>query len=771
MIKTNLPIIFLRDVVLLPNNDLRIEFSNDKEKAILTESEINHDGYILLINLKNPLEENPLLKDLPKIGILAKIKTKIELPNGIIRIVITGLSRVEILNYIDNQGSIEAFISSIEESSYDEFEASALKRILIRDLNNYINISSYMSNSVLGRIDGIKYLGTLSDIITSELPISYLNKYKYIHDINPMNRARMLIEDLNKEIETIKLEDTFEEDLKKTLDNNQKEYILKEKLKLIKEELGETDLKETEIDNLKTKINNLKCPPKIKKRLIKELNKYEITPTTSPEITIISSYIDNLLSLPWEISTKDVTNLSKIKETLDNTHYGLEEIKERILEYIAVKKHTNNKQSNIICLVGPPGTGKTSFAKSIANALNKKFVKISVGGVSDEAEIMGHRRTYIGANPGKIILGLKKCGANNPVFLIDEIDKITKDIKGDPASSLLDILDKEQNNIFTDNYIDEEFDLSNVMFILTANDETKIPEALKDRLEIIKLSSYTLYEKVDICQKHIIKKLEDDYNLKSRIIFDKEIISYIIESYTKESGVRELERQISKIFRKVIIDIQTKKELNSVVINKKNIVKYLGEIKYQIEENIEEISSGVVNGLAYTPYGGVILKVSCTKYPGNGKLEITGMLGDVMKESVKIAFSYLKSTCQEFSINYADIIKYDYHIHFEEGATPKDGPSAGVTIVTSILSLLSNKIIPNTISMTGEITLRGIILPVGGIKEKIISAISNNIKKLYLPVSNKREYNLLSDEIKKELKVTFVNNYNEIYMDLFFKKK
>lgn len=767
LIKTNLPVIFLKDVVLLPNNDLRVEFSSSKDKLMLKQAENKFEGNLLFINLKNPKEEKPSINDLPKVGVIGRIKTKIELPNGIVRVVITGVNRVEVIEYIDNLGYIEAFIKTIDACVYDAFEASALKRILLRDLNNYIELSSYMSNSVIGRIDGNIPLDAVVDIVTAEVPLVYKDKVKYIYELNPLTRTRLLIEDLNKEIETIKLEDTIEDDLKHSLDKNQKEFILREKIKLIKKELGEVDLKDEEVNRLREKVALLHAPVSIKKRLEKELGKYELTPTTSPEITTISNYIDMLLSLPWNVLTKDNNNLDKVLEYLDKSHYGLEEVKMRILEYIAVRKHTNNNISNIICLVGPPGVGKTTLAKSIAKALNKKFTKISVGGVSDEAELIGHRRTYVGANAGKIITGLKKCGSSNPVFLIDEIDKMTKDIKGDPASCLLDILDKEQNANFVDNYIEEEFDLSNVMFILTANDCELIPSALRDRLEIIKISSYTKYEKLDICKNYIIKNLEEEYNLKSRIIFEKDAIMDIISLYTKESGVRELQRQISKIFRKVIINIVSKKEKNNVLITSENLVNYLGNAKYPVYEDGYEDKSGVVNALAYTPYGGATLKVSCCKYAGDGKVVVTGMLGSVMKESVDVSLSYIKSCCDMFGIDSKVFRDNDFHIHFEDASTSKDGPSAGIVIVTALLSLIKDKTVSNEVSMTGEITLRGAILEVGGIKEKLISALSSNIKKVYLPYNNIKDVNSLSKEITDNLDIVYVNDYMDIYKDLF----
>ena len=773
MVKTNLPIIFLRDVIILPNNELRIEINSMMEKNILGNAEVNHDGHLLLVNVADPLEENPSLNELSKIAVLGRIKSKIELPNGIVRLVIIGIERVEIINYIENERKeIEAFVVPTESYEYDEFEASALRRILFRDLNNYIEISSMMSNSVLGRTNGIKNIGVLSDIIAYELQISYADKLKYINAINPMVRTRMVIEDINKEIETIKLEDAIESTLKKSLEDSQKEFVLREKLKIIKEELGEADIKESDALLIRNAINNLKAPEEVISKLNKELNKYEITTQASPEITIIRSYIDWLLKLPWNISTKDNVKIDAIKKKLDESHDGLKEVKQRIIEYVAVLKNTKGVNSPIICLVGAPGTGKTTLAKSIAQALGKKFVKISVGGVHDEAEIIGHRRTYLGANPGKIIQGLKKAGSNNPLFLIDEIDKMTKDYRGDPASCLLDILDKEQNNIFVDNYIEEEFDLSKVMFVLTANSKETIPDALKDRLEIIELASYTVYEKLSICKNYIIKNAYKNYNISpSKIEFMDDAIIKIILNYTKESGVRELQRLIDKIFRVIIVKLMEENGSDSYLVNSDNLIDYLGEIKYASLDNYKNNKTGVVNGLAYTTYGGTLLKITITNYKGKGNIEITGMLGDVMKESVKIAFSYVKSNCNKFGINYSVFLENDFHIHFEEGAISKDGPSAGVAIVSAIVSLLTKKVIANNVSMTGEITLRGLVLPVGGIREKLIAASINGIGKVYLPKMNKKDVLSLNKEIVEKLKIVYVDDYLDIYNDLIKKKE
>lgn len=763
MTQTNLPILYLRDVVLLPFNDIRLEFSNDIDKKILNIAESNYDGYVLLINLNDPLEEEPDYNTLPDIGILGKIKSKIDLPNGITRVVMTGIDRVEIVSINNNNDFLSAFVISTKEYDYNEVEASALRRVLYRKLDEYIDISPYMSNTVIGRITEVKNISKLSDIIVSELPLEYNEVLKYVSITNPMNRIREITLDLSKEIETVRLENEIEDNLKVKLEEEQKEYMLREKIKLIKEELGEVDLKDADIDKIRNKMNSLDLPESIIKRLNEEIDRYSLTSSASPEVTTIRTYIDWLLCLPWNKLSKDNTDVKKITEVLNNSHFGLESVKKRIIEYIAVKKKTNTSNSTIICLVGPPGVGKTSLASSIAKALNKDFVKVSLGGINDEAEILGHRRTYVGASPGKIIQQMKKANTSNPVFLIDEVDKLTKDYKGDPASALLEILDKEQNDKFCDNYIEEEFDLSNVMFILTANNIGGIPAPLLDRLEIIELSSYTIYEKLNIAKYHLIPDLLNEYKVKN-IKFTDSAIQKIITYYTKEAGARDLYRQIDSIIRKAIINND---KSSKIVIDNGDVEAYLGATKYNITINDTNTKTGIVNGLAYTMYGGNILKVTCTLYPGKGNVTLTGALGDVIKESIYIALSYIKANNTMFKIDYKIFEEVDFHFHIEEGSIPKDGPSAGVTIVTAILSLLKNKIIPNNVSMTGEITLRGKILPVGGLKEKLIAATTNGIDTVYLPLESSKEFSLLPSEVRDNLNIILVEDYEDVYKSLF----
>ena len=765
MVETNLPVMFLKEQILLPYNELRLEFTSETDKLILNTSESYHDSYLLLVNLSDPLEVNPTLRELPKVAILGKIKSKIELPNGIVRVVLVGIDRVEVLNYVENENNnFEAFVIPTKEYDYDSSEALALKRILLRNLELYIELSSYMSNNVMGRIEGINNLSRITDIIVDELPIDYSNKLKYVTMINPMNRVRAIIETLNKEIETIRLENTLEDELKVRLEQSQKDYVLKEKLKLIKEELGEFDLKDDDVVKLKENLDKMVIPNNIRKRLEDEIKRYEMTPSSSPELTVVRNYIDWLMNLPWYKNTKDNYNLEKIEESLNESHYGLFKVKERILEYIAVSKNTKNKVSPIICFVGPPGVGKTSLAKSIAKALNKKFVKISVGGMNDDSEIVGHRRTYIGSNPGKIIQAMKKAGTNNPVFLIDEIDKLTKDYRSDPASCLLDVLDREQNSMFVDNYIEEEYDLSKVLFILTANNSNDIPEALRDRLEIINLPSYTLIEKLNIAKNHLIPKLLKEYDLKNVTITD-EAINKIITNYTKESGARELNRLLSSVLRKIIVD-KLKNKKDKYVIEVDDVEKYLGIEKYVTSKNNKITSTGVVNALAYTPYGGEILRVSSACYKGDKDIIVTGLLGESMKESVSVALSYIKTNYKLFNIDYK-MFDNDFHIHFESGSIPKDGPSAGVTIITSILSTLTDKVIDSKISMTGEVTLRGDILPIGGLKEKLIAASQNNINVVFIPKDNIKDLEDLDVELQEKIKIIPVSNYMEIYKKIF----
>ena len=629
--------------------------------------------------------------------------------------------------------------------------------------NGKVNDEQFgISNSILSLVANMTSLDKMTDIIVPYLNVAMNRMLEYLMQENPIERLTYILEDIYEETETFQIEKKIDSKVKHEMDENQRQYILKEKLKEVKKELGESSVKENEINKLRKKLETVKLSDKIRERVEEELNRFETLTETSPEINIVRNYIDWLLNIPWNTYTKDNDDLKDIEKKLDETHSGLKEIKERFIEYIAVRKKSNNLRSPIICLVGPPGVGKTSIVSSVANALNRNFVKISVGGMNDEAEIVGHRRTYLGANPGRIIQSLKKAKSMNPVFLIDEIDKMTKDQKGDPASTLLEVLDPEQNKFFSDNYIEEEVDLSNIMFITTANYIENIPEPLRDRMEIIEMTGYTEFEKLDITKNHLMKKICEEHGMDYKsVTIDDDVILKIIREYTKESGVRELERVLSKVMRKLVTELlKDKIAINKINIEERMVLKYLGNPIYEKEFNeLNEI--GVVNGLAYTPYGGDTLKIEVKYFKGKGNLILTGSLGDVMEESAKIALSYIKANYKEFGVDYKKIIDSDIHIHVPEGAVKKDGPSAGIALTTALISALTNSKVDSAIAMTGEITLRGDILKIGGLKEKSIGALRNNIKTILIPRGNINDLEKLPDEVKDNINFIPVSTYSE----------
>ena len=770
MIKTNLPVILLKGIILLPNNDIRLEFTNDESKNIIDVSELFHENELLVVSINEPLETLKT-ENLPKIGVIAKISHKIELPNGKTRVIITGQSRAQVHEYLNlnnNFEVIESIISNVQEEKIEEQEENILIRKIYKEIENCVKTVPNMSNSVLSLIINSTDISKMTDIIVPYLPVDGKRQTEYLQETNKKTRAKMILEDIYKQQELYEIDKKIDSDIKKTLDDNQKEFILREKLRIIKEELGEGNYKESEIDELKEKIKKLKAPKHIKERLEKELKKYENLSTMSPETSVTKNYIDWLLDLPWTKETKDNENLEEVKKTLDETHYGLEKVKTRIIEYLAVKQMTKELRGPILCLVGPPGVGKTTLAFTVAKAIKRNFVKMSVGGVNDEAEIIGHRKTYIGSSPGKIMTSIKKAGSINPVFLIDEIDKMTKDIKGDPASALLDVFDPEQNKYFTDNYIEEEYDLSKVMFITTANYVEQIPEALRDRLEIVNLSGYTEYEKLDICKNYLIKKIEKEHGIEDKIKFEDQALLTIIRHYTKEAGVRELERKLSTIIRKIVTQLVIQKQNpKEIKITKENLKEYLGNEKYHYIYKDTKAQVGVVNGLAYTTYGGDVLPIEVNYYKGTGELVLTGSLGEVMQESAKIAFSYIKSNSKTFKIDEDKLRELDIHIHVPEGAIPKDGPSAGVTLTTALISALTDKKVSSNIAMTGEITLRGNVLAIGGLKEKSTGAARNNIKKIIIPYDNIADIDEIPEEIKKDIEYIPVKTYEEIFKIIF----
>lgn len=764
MTKTSLPVLLIRNMVLFPWSEIRLEFDSDNDKRVISLAESFYENNIVIVNPKDLLEIDPDISELPKIGVLATIKMKIDMPNGKTRIILSGINRVYVHAYTKDDNIFEAMVSDTEEDELDIKEELAYSRALNKHIEVYVKEVPYMSNSVLGQIAGITSISRLTDIIALFLPTTFERKKEYIEEVSSTSRVKMILDDINRDIEVMKLEEEIEREVTKKMDESQKEYVLREKIKAIKEELGDINDKDTDIDLLKDKIRKLNCPKKVREKLEYEISRYEMCSSLSPEVGIIRNYIDWLINLPWDNFTKDETNLMKVKKYLDSTHSGLDKAKERIIEYLAVKQKTNNLKSPILCFVGPPGVGKTTLAKSIAKSIGRETTKISVGGINDEAEIVGHRRTYLGANPGLIIQGMKKAGTTNPVFIIDEIDKMTKDIKGDPASSLLEVLDPEQNNKFIDLFIEEEFDLSNVMFITTANYIEQIPNELRDRLEIIELYSYTEYEKLDIAKKHLIPKEITEHGLTSKNVrFTDDAILTIIRGYTKEAGVRELDRVIATIIRKIVKDIVMNNTKSNCIINNGNIKKYLGNKKYLDNNDKELLSAGVVNGLAYTPYGGDLLQVEVTYFSGTGNLVLTGSLGDVMKESATIALSYIKANAKTFKLDDKIFRENDFHIHVPEGAIPKEGPSAGVTLTTAILSSLLNKKVSSDVAMTGEVTLTGKVLPIGGLKEKSIAAFRSGIERVFIPKENEPDLEEIPKEIKNKIDFILVDDYIQIF--------
>ena len=757
----NLPVIILKGLVLLPNNEIRLEFGDDTSKSLIELSTIFHDNNILVCNCFN--SNNTDITNLKKIGVLGIIKNKIVLPSGNTRVTIEGIRRVSVLDFIKVDELIEASITEINDNIDDDY-ITAITRKIKYELKKCIDSVATISNGVLSRIDNINSLSNMIDIIVNYMPLKKERICEYANELGLIKRSEMIIYDIYKEKELYEIEKSLDIKVKGILDNNQKEYILKEKLKVIKEEIGDYSYKIEEINKLRKKLSSIDAPNNIKDKINKEVNRLESIPDISPDISSIRSYIDALINIPWGIITEDIADLNLISDKLNSTHFGLDEVKERIIEYLAVKRNNPNINSPIICLVGPPGVGKTSLSKTIARSINRKFIKISVAGITDEAEILGHMRSYVNATYGKIISSLIKTKVMNPVILIDEVDKMPKTYKGDPISVLLSILDSNQNSTFVDNYIDEEVDLSKVLFILTANSIDEIPTPLLDRLEIIKIDGYSEYEKLDIARNYLVPNILKEHNIDINI--NDDIILNIIRNYTMESGVRSLERNISKICRKVVTSVlKDNININNIEISNDNLSDYLGKAR-NIKSNRLVSQIGVVNGLSCTSYGGDILPIEVNYYKGKGKLILTGLLGNVIKESASIALSYIKANYKKFNIRYEDLMNNDIHIHIPSGSVSKEGPSAGVALTSSIISAFSHMKIDSHIAMTGEITLRGNILPVGGIKEKCVGALINNITTMFIPYDNMDSLDEVPSDVKDKIKFIPVKNYMDIHKEL-----
>ena len=762
----NLPVLMIKKLVILPYQEVRIELNTDLSKKIVDLSENDFESKLLIICPNDVFDTSLSFKDLPNVGVLTKIKSKIELPNGNYRIILVGLNRVGATNYhnyVVDKDILEASIKKVSASTITEKNNLALTRKLKKLVSKYMEANPRTSNSIVNTINNINNLDMLVDIITNFMPFDQKKKIHYMNLTSTEKRAKDLIKDISLELELTSIEVKIDDELRKEYETEQKEFLIKQKIEKLNAELGSTVDKTKEVQEFEKKINDLPIGDASRKKLLDEVKRYSYTSDTNPDSSVIRNYLQTVISLPWNILSEDEDDLQCVKKALDIKHFGLDDVKSRILEYLAIKKNNPNINAPIICLVGPPGVGKTTFGMSLSDALNRKFYKISVGGLNDASELIGHKRTYLGSSPGKIVQGLKKCGTMNPVILIDEVDKMVSDYKGDPAAVLLDILDQNQNRSFVDNYIEEPFDLSKVIFILTANDIKSIPAPLKDRLEIININSYTEKEKVDIAKKYLLPSIIKEYNsIKLRI--SDEVLSFIINSYTLEAGVRNLERILRRLVRYVIVN-----ECSITSITKKIVLSVLGPSKYDLKKVSLVNYPGSVNSLGVTPLGGTVIPIESILIQGNGRLNVTGNVENNTLESANIAFTFIIANLKNFGIDKKVIEENDININALTHMK-KDGTSGGVAFATSIISLLLNKSVDKNVCFTGEITLHGDIFKVGGIKEKIIGAYNFGFKRVYVPDQNKRDLETIPDYIKNKIEIILVNNYKTIFNDLFLKK-
>lgn len=751
----NIPVILLKNLVILPNQEIKLELNNVISGKAINDASSNFKSEILVVAPMDVLEEEPSVDDLPKVGVIAKIKNKID-NDGVIEIKLRGLKRVAVNKYYQEKNNevLYSEVMYIDLPAIVEDEENAILKKLVDTLKKYINISKGISNDILNFVSNNKDLNKITDAITSFLPFNIGKKLEYMQEINPIKRAKALIKDMNEEIKGIEIDNELEEKIDESLQNDQRKFILKEKMKVLKQELGEDSWKKEEVLEYRKVLDKLKIDKKTKDHFSHEIDKYEIMSDDALEVSVMHNYLDWVLHLPWNKTRKENANFDEVYKELNKSHFGMDEIKTRISEYVAIKNLNRNIQSPIICLVGPPGVGKTTIAMSIAKALNRDFYKISVGGLNDSTELVGSRRTYLASAPGKIIQGLNKCGSNNPLMLIDEVDKMVKDYKGDPASTLLEILDPNQNKIFTDNYIEEPFDLSGVLFILTANNVSDIPKPILDRVELIELHSYTVFEKKDIAKNYMLPNiLLDNMVYDNKLKFSDELLYFIINNYTEEAGVRDLERVLSSLARKITIN-------NVKVLNEERVVKLLGNPKYTSNLVMEE-ENGVVNTLAVSNSGGTLSKIEVVTCKGNDKLTITGNAGNILKESISVVLTMLKLK-YKYSFHNEDI-----HVHFLDASSKKDGPSAGLALSVALCSLKENKKVPSDVAFTGEVSLNGSVLKIGGLKEKLIAAYNKNIKVVYMPKSNSEDLENVPKLILDNMEVIPVSNFNEVYTKLF----
>lgn len=755
------PLVCTRGVVVFPNQDIVIDVGREPSLQAVDNAQNNFENHIVLVSQKDITTDEPGLDDIYHVGTLCEVRHVRRFEN-FIRVKFRGLKRVRLNEWIQGNDSDMAVVDELVTYRQDETEEQALMRMIVDAYDHFTGADKFMSKDMM--IELSKGVGPegLSDKAVTALSISLDRKQAYLETLGANDRLEMLLADIEKEKKMGEVEKKINDTVKQRIDQGQKDYYLREKLNAIKEELGDVVEQDKDAEQIRKRLDENPYPENIKKKVKEELSRYEILPMASGETGVIKTYIDWLMDLPWWQETQDNQDLNQAQSILDADHYGLEKVKERILEYLAVKQMTNSLKAPILCLVGPPGVGKTSLARSVARALDRKFVKISLGGVRDEAEIRGHRRTYLGAMPGRIIQGMKKAGVVNPVFLIDEIDKMASDYKGDPSSAMLEVLDPEQNSYFSDHYIEEPYDLSKVLFIATANYLENIPPALRDRLEIIQLSSYTDVEKIHIAKEHLLpKQLKENGLHASQLKISDDLLLYLIRYYTREAGVRQLERTIATICRKTVLAI-LKDNKKSIRLSKKLVHEWLGNEKVDYGHKEKKDQVGTVTGLAYTSFGGDILQIEANRFEGKGRLILTGQLGDVMKESANIALDYIKAHAKEYKIDPKLFETNDVHIHVPEGAVPKDGPSAGVTMTTALVSCFSEIPVKANLAMTGEVTLRGNVLPIGGLKEKSLAAYRSGITTILIPKENVRDLDEIPQEVKDAVEFIPVSTVKQV---------
>lgn len=755
------PLLPLRGLLVYPSMVLHLDVGREKSVKALEKAMVE-DNLILLCSQSEVNIEEPTQEDIFRIGTVAKVRQMLKLPNGTIRVLVEGMERAEIVEYLDNEEYYEVIAKERPEEETDDPEVDALMRTVLAQFEHYINLSKKVTPETLAAVSDIEEAGRLADVITSHLSLKIKDKQEILELIDVRKRLEKLLDILNNEREVLELERKISQRVKKQMEKTQKEYYLREQMKAIQKELGEKEGRAGEVEELRAQLDEKGLPDKVREKTLKEIDRLEKMPASSAEGGVIRNYVDWLLSLPWNDKTEDDLDLAKAEQVLNEDHYGLDKPKERVLEYLAVQKLVKKLKGPILCLVGPPGVGKTSLARSIARSLGREFVRISLGGVRDEAEIRGHRRTYVGAMPGRIIQGMKTAGTLNPVFLLDEIDKMASDFRGDPSSALLEVLDPEQNNTFSDHFIEVPFDLSNVMFVTTANAVHNIPRPLLDRMEMLYIPGYTELEKLQIATRYLLPKQKREHGLEEeQLQIGDDAILRTIREYTRESGVRNLEQQVAALCRKAAKKIVSE-GTEQIVIKPEDVKDYLGIPKYRYGVAELEDQVGTVTGLAWTEVGGETLVIEVTVVPGAGKLTLTGKLGDVMKESAQAAFSYTRSKAEELGIPTDFHEKNDIHIHIPEGAIPKDGPSAGITIATALISALTGRHVSKDVAMTGEITLRGRVLPIGGLKEKSLAAHRAGYKKILLPKDNERDLRDIPDSVKEDVVFVPVSHMDQV---------